>query len=124
MPACGPPGSREPSLDLCRCPDQRSGGDPAPAAVTPQARVSLVPRGDGTCLEALGEGVAAGQRSVRAWDLTTPCATELLPKNIRVGLRRARRDAETACDLFVGTSGGDQLDHLTLPIRDDRRPLM
>ena len=101
-----------------------SEGDAAPAAARPQARVSLVPRGGGICLEALGEGVATGQRSVRARDLATPSATELLPKDIRVGLRRARRDAETVSDLFVGTPGGDQLDHLTLPIRDDRRPLM
>jgi hypothetical protein len=41
-----------------------------------------------------------------------------------VGLGRSRRDAETAGDLFVGTSGGDQLDHLALPIRDDRLTLM
>ena len=41
-----------------------------------------------------------------------------------MGLGRSRRDAETAGDLFVGTSGGDQLDHLALPIRDDRLTLM
>jgi hypothetical protein len=41
-----------------------------------------------------------------------------------VRLGRSRRDAETAGDLFVGTPGGDQLDHLALPIRDDRLTLM
>jgi len=49
---------------------------------------------------------------------------ELLPEHVRVGLRRSRRDAETAGDLVVRAAGGDQLDHLTLPIRDDRRALM
>ena len=41
-----------------------------------------------------------------------------------MGLRGSRRDAEPSCDLVVRVSGGDQLDHLKLPIRDCRRPLM
>jgi hypothetical protein len=71
----------------------------------------------------MGEGVAAGQRSIRAWDLPTSGATELLTEHVGVGLRRTRRDAETASDLLIRASGGDQLDHLTLPIRNNRRPL-
>jgi len=72
----------------------------------------------------LGEGIAASERPIRARDLATPCATELLPEYVRVRLGRSRRDAETAGDLFVGTPGGNQLDHLALPIRDDRLTLM
>jgi hypothetical protein len=41
-----------------------------------------------------------------------------------VGLGRSRRDAETAGYLLIGTSGGDQLDHLALPIRNDRLALV
>jgi len=41
-----------------------------------------------------------------------------------MGLSGSRRDAEPRRDLFVRVSGGDQLDHLKLPIRDCRRPLM
>ena len=41
-----------------------------------------------------------------------------------MGLGGSRRDAEPSCDLLVRVSGGDQLDHLKLPIRDCRRPLM
>jgi hypothetical protein len=41
-----------------------------------------------------------------------------------VGLGRSRRDAETVGDLLIGTSGGDQLDHLALPIRNDRPALV
>jgi len=86
--------------------------------------VPSVPRSRWSCSEALGEGVSAGERSVRARDLPSPRATELLPEHVRVGLRGSRRDAEPSCDLVVRVSGGDQLDHLKLPIRDCRRPLM
>src|SRR5207344_509327 len=89
----------------------------------PQARSSVPGRGRSRA-EALGEGVATGQRAIRARDLTASRAAELLPEHVRVGLRRPRRDAETACDLIVRAAGGDQLDHLTLPIRDDRRALV
>jgi hypothetical protein len=41
-----------------------------------------------------------------------------------VSLRGPRRDAEAPRDLVVRASGGDQLDHLKLPIRDHRRPLV
>jgi hypothetical protein len=41
-----------------------------------------------------------------------------------VRLRGPRRDAEAPRDLLVRASGGDQLDHLKLPIRDHRRPLV
>jgi class 3 adenylate cyclase len=41
-----------------------------------------------------------------------------------VSLRCARRDAEAASDFLVRATAGDQLDHLTLPIRDDGRALM
>jgi uncharacterized caspase-like protein len=41
-----------------------------------------------------------------------------------VSLRGARRDAEAASDFLVRATVGDQLDHLTLPIRDDGRALM
>src|SRR3954468_12057476 len=99
--------------------------DAAPAAHTrSQARVPSVPRSGWCCSEALGEGIAAGERAVRARDLPSPCATELLPEDVRVGLGGSRRDAETSCDLVVRVSGGDQLDHLKLPIRDGGRPLV
>jgi hypothetical protein len=41
-----------------------------------------------------------------------------------VSLRRPRRDAEPTTDFLVRATLSDQLDHLTLTIRDDRRPLM
>jgi len=41
-----------------------------------------------------------------------------------VSLRRPRRDAEATADFLVRATFSDELDHLTLPIRDDRRPLM
>jgi uncharacterized caspase-like protein len=47
-----------------------------------------------------------------------------LTEHVRVSLRSARRDAEAASDFLVRATAGDQLDHLTLPIRDDGRALM
>src|SRR3954462_10487345 len=41
-----------------------------------------------------------------------------------MSLRGSRRNAKLPCDLIVRTPSGDQLDHLTLPIRDHRRPLV
>jgi hypothetical protein len=98
--------------------------DAAPATRRSQARVPSVPRSGWSCSEALGEGIAAGERAVRARDLPTPRATELLPEHVRVGLGGSRRDAEPSCDLLVRVSGGDELDHLELPIRDRRRSLV
>lgn len=41
-----------------------------------------------------------------------------------MSFRRARRDAEATRDFLVRVAGGDELDHLTLPIGDHGRPLM
>jgi hypothetical protein len=41
-----------------------------------------------------------------------------------VSLCGPRRDAEAPRYLIIRASGGDQLDHLKLPIRDHRRPLV
>ena len=83
-----------------------------------------VPRSGWSCSEALGEGVPAGEGSVRAGDLPTARTAELLPQDVRVSLCGSRRNAETPRYLIVRASGGDQLDHLKLPICDHRRPLM
>jgi hypothetical protein len=98
--------------------------DSAPATPKGRRRGPSVPGGSGNCSEALGERVAPRQPSVGAWDLPTPRASELLSKHVRVGLRRPRRDTETVSDFLVRAAGGDQLDHLALPIGDDRRALM
>src|ERR671936_25649 len=98
--------------------------DAAPAARRPQARLPSVPRSRWSRPEALGEGVAAGERSIRARDLAAAGATELLSKDVGVSLGGSRRDAETTRHLIVRASSGDQLDHLKLPIRDHRRPLV
>lgn len=117
IPRCKPyaPRCRGP-----RCPKGLRACDP----VGPQARVPSVPRRRVSRSEALCEGIAPGDGSIRAWNLPTSRATELLPEHIRVCLRGSRRDAEPLCDLVVRASGGDQLDHLKLPIGDDGRSLM
>src|SRR5436190_19917339 len=99
-------------------------GDTAPATPKGRRRGPSVPGGGWSRSEAFRQWVAAGQRAIGTRDLPAPGAAELLAEHVRVSLRRPRRDAETACDLVVRATVSDQLDHLTLPIRDDRRALM
>ena len=47
-------------------------------------------------------------------DLPPPGHAELLPQDVGVSLRRARRDAETFAHFLVRAPGGDQLDDLSL----------
>jgi hypothetical protein len=57
----------------------------------------------------LSGGVAKGK-----WYVTSPCNSELGAQDVRVRLRRPRRDSQALGDLEVRTSLGDQLDHLAL----------
>src|SRR5262245_17756786 len=101
-----------------------SKGDAAPATPKSRRRGPSVPGVGGSGSEAFWEGVLSGQRSVRARDLPAAGAAELLAEHVRMSLRRPRRDAEPASDLLVRAPIGDQLDHLALPFRDDRRALV
>ena len=73
--------------------------------------------------EAFRERVFAGQQPVGDRDLPPSGDAELLAQDVAVRLRRPRRDAEALADLVVRQPGGDQLDHLALPLRDPEVPL-
>ena len=68
--------------------------------------------------EASRERVVAGYGSVRHWDLPASGDTELLPQDVRMGLRRSRGDAQALADFVVRAPGGDELDDLALPLGD------
>jgi hypothetical protein len=71
----------------------------------------------------LCERVVAGQASIRDWKLPATTHAELLTKYIAMRLHRSGGDAEPLSDLVIRATGGDEDDHLALPVSDRRTPL-
>jgi hypothetical protein len=80
--------------------------------------VPSAPVVDRSRLQASRERVIARECPVRHRNLASPGHTQLLPEDIRMGLRRSRRDAEALAYLLVGAPRGDELDDLALPLGD------
>jgi hypothetical protein len=64
------------------------------------------------------ERIVAGEQPVRGRDLSAFAHPELLAQHIRVCFRGSGRDAQPGADLIVGASRSDQLDDLSLPLRE------
>ena len=99
------------------CPVLR--GLPAPAE-HPRARVPSVPPASSGRAEALGEGIHAGEESIGDGDLAPAGDSELLAQDVGMGLHGARGDAQLISDLLVREALGDELDDLTLAVRERR----
>lgn len=84
---------------------------------------SSVGRAGGNWPEAMRERILACEEAICDRYLSSPRDAELLAKDIAVRLRRSRGDPESLADLLVGATGGNQLDHLALAIRDARGDL-
>src|SRR5438445_13391841 len=72
--------------------------------------------------EVFCQGIVPCQRQVRKRDLAPPRYAELVPEHVGVGLRRARGYAESGTDLLVGAACGNELHHLSLPLREREFP--
>ena len=68
----------------------------------------------------LRQGVFAREEAIGERDLPPALDAELLAEHVAVRLRGSRRDAERVAELVIGQPLGDQLDHLSLPVGDQR----
>ena len=100
------------------------GATPAAEGVAAGAASPSAPVVGSRRLQACRQRVLSRQQPERDRNLPPSRHAQLLPQHVAMRLRRPRRDAETASDLLVRATVSDQLDHLTLPIRDDGRALM
>ena len=92
----------------------------APAEMAPRARVPSVPPASSGRAEAFGEGIHAGQEAIGDGDLAPTGNAELLAQDVGMRLHGTRRDAQLLADLLVREACRDELDDLTLAVRERR----
>src|ERR671938_59450 len=67
-----------------------------------------------------GARIHAGQKPIRDGDLAPAGHAELLTQDVGMRLHRTRRDAQLLADLLIREACRDELDDLTLAVRERR----